>query len=118
MTDVPTTTTFTSYYRSLDNDGTSTNCAVPCLNEAMDTTMTSSSKFVNLWSDPHGVILLKTVDGVITIVHGVKNMGGTFNTLGVKIVGHIGLSLRAMAGVVNHLRTYHHWRRSWPTTTR
>jgi hypothetical protein len=84
------------------DDGTNTNRAVARFNEAMDTTMTSPLKYVDCWCDPNGVILVHLENGDITVVHGVKNVGGTFDTPGSRIVGHIGTNTRAFAGVINH----------------
>jgi hypothetical protein len=101
MTSAPSTTTFAGYYLALD-DGKISNRTVGRFNEVLDTTKTNPSTFVDSWSDPNGVILVSLEGGKIGVVHGVKNVGGTFDTPGTKIVGHFGVSTRAIAGVVDH----------------
>jgi hypothetical protein len=101
MTRVTTINTFADFYMNLDN-GMNTNRAVARFNEAMDTTKTSPMKYVDCWSDPNGVIIVHLENGDIAVVHGVKNVGGTFETPGTCVVGHVGTNTRAIAGVINH----------------
>ena len=101
MTSVTTINTFGDYYMNVD-DGSNTNRAVARFNKAMDTTMTTNQQYVDCWIDPHGVVIVHLENGGIAVVHGVKSVGGTFETPGSRIVGHIGMNTRAIAGIINH----------------
>jgi hypothetical protein len=76
MTSVTTFNTFADYYMNVD-DGTSSNRAVARFNEAMDTTKTTTSKYVDCWTNPQGVVIVHLEHGGIAVVHGVKSVGGT-----------------------------------------
>jgi hypothetical protein len=101
MKNVTTSNTFANYYMNVD-DGTMSIRAVARFNEAMDTTKTTSSKYVDCWTDPHGVVMVQLEHGGVAVVHGVKSVGGTFETPIARILGHVGTNTRAIAGVVNH----------------
>jgi len=101
MTSVTTSNTFGDYYMNID-DGSNPNRAVARFNKAMDTAMTTNQQYVDCWTDHHGVVIVHLENGSIAAVHGVKNVGGTFESLETRIVGHIGMNTRAVAGVVNH----------------
>ena len=101
MTSVTTINTFGDYYMNVD-DGSNSNRAVARFNKAMDTTMTTNQQYVDCWIDPHGVVIVHLENGGIAVVHGVKSVGGTFETPDTRIVGHIGVNTRAIAGVINH----------------
>ena len=101
MTSVTTSNTFAKYYMNVDN-GTMLSRAVARYNEAMDTTKTNSSKYVDCWTDPHGVVMVHLEHGGVAVVHGVKSVGGNFETPIARILGHVGTNTRAIAGVVNH----------------
>jgi len=101
MTSVTTPNTFANYYMNVDN-GTMLTRAVARYNEAMDTTKTTSSKYVDCWTDPHGVIMVHLKNGGVAAVHGVKSVGGNFETPIARILGHVGTNTRAIAGVVDH----------------
>jgi hypothetical protein len=76
--------------------------AVARFNKAMDTTKTTSSKYVDCWTDPHGVVMVHLEHGGVAVVHGVKSVGGTFETPIARILGHVGTNTRAIAGFVDH----------------
>jgi hypothetical protein len=101
MTRVTTFNTFADYYMNV-NDGSNLNRAVARFNQAMDATKTTPLKYVDCWTDPHGVVIVHLENGGIAAVHGVKSVGGTFETPDTSVVGHIGMNTRAIAGVINH----------------
>jgi hypothetical protein len=68
----------------------------------MDTTMTTNQQYVDCWNDPHGVVIVHLENGGIAAVHGIKSVGGTFETPDTRVVGHIGMNTRAIAGFINH----------------
>jgi hypothetical protein len=72
-------------------------------NEVLDTMKTTKMDFVAFWNDLYGVIMVRRNSGEIVIVHGVKNIGGTFDTRVIRVVGHVGVgSMMAYAGFVDH----------------
>jgi len=101
MTSVTTFNTFADYYMNVD-DGTNPNRAVVCFNEALDTSKTTSLKYVDYWTDPQGVIVVHLEHGGIAVVHGVKSVGGTFITPDARILVHVGTNTGAIAGVIDH----------------
>ena len=101
MTSVNSTNTFANYYMNVD-DGTKSIRTVARFNEAMDTTKTTPLKYVDCWTDPLGVIMVHLENGGVAVVHGVKSVGGTFESPIARILGHVGTNTRAIAGVVNH----------------
>ncbi len=101
MTSVTTINNFADYYMNVD-DGPNSNRAVARFNKAMDTTMTTNQQYVDCWTDPHGVVIVHLENGGIAAVHGIKSVGGTFETPDTRVVGHIGMNTRAIAGFINH----------------
>ena len=101
MTSVTTINNFADYYMNVD-DGPNSNRAVARFNKAMDTTMTTNQQYVDCWTDPHGVVIVHLENGSVAAVHGVKSVGGTFETPDTRVVGHIGMNTRAIAGFINH----------------
>jgi len=59
--------TFADYYMNVD-DGTNPNRAVARFNEALDTSKTTTSKYVDCWTDPQGVVIVHLEHGGIAVV--------------------------------------------------
>jgi hypothetical protein len=69
MTSVTTTNTFADHYANLVDDGMNSNRAVARVNGAIDTTMTSSTKYVECWIDPMDVVIVRLMNGDIALLH-------------------------------------------------